>query len=874
MMSGKRIPNGVVLFSILSVAVFAQAQSQEQPSLEEVKANGARRSSYRSHKEPPKIAVSPKANLAVFRKEIGPLLKKTCIQCHGPKTQEANFRVDTLDPDLIHGKDSAWWLEVMKVLSNTEMPPADETVQLADADRAKIIDWLSTELRVASQVARSEREHSSFRRMTRYEYNYALQDLLGLPYNFARDLPPETPSEDGFQNSAEMLHISAVQLATYREAARKALMKATVRGERPRPVYYAMTMERAADLMLGIRNRADNKKPSGKKPRNFNKGAPHFVNLETGKGVNGRYSYGGARYSWRPVAVRPHVPELSKHVMILPANGRQILDLGDFLPDSGTLRLRFRACRTTSEGETYPDLSISFGFQASNNSQAAFPIGEALAIRALPDAPQFYQLDIPLGEVSRNPYRGVMKLGRTPNPSEYLVFKNLHTNRQLGGIQIDYIEIEAPFYDQWPPRSHQQIFFDSPNRKDETAYAGEVLATFMKRAWRRPATTEELNQKLRLFAKLRPECEDFQQAMIEVLASVLSSPRFLYLVPSEGTAESIDDFELATRLSMLLWSSVPDAELLSVAGQGQLQESEVLNRQTERMLNDPKANRFSKHFVRQWLGMSLLDYLKVDRKTYSQYDELLKQAMQQEPIAVFHQAVQENRSVMDFLHADDTMTNERLARHYGIPHVYGSHFRKVKLEPVNHRGGLLTQAGLLAMNSDGKDSHPLKRGIWLLESLLHDPPPPPPPAVPEIDLTDPDILKLTLKERMEDHRSDPACMSCHTRIDPWGVAFENFDAIGGWRDRVGNKPVDATSLLFNGQKLEGMDGLKRYLLENRQDQFARAITHKLISYALGRPLSFADRADVEKITAKLRQQDDGLRTLIHLIVASDLFRSR
>tara|TARA_B110000037_G_scaffold203203_1_gene246044 strand:- start:471 stop:1001 length:531 start_codon:yes stop_codon:yes gene_type:complete len=174
----------------------------------------------------------------------------------------------------------------------------------------------------------------------------------------------------------------------------------------------------------------------------------------------------------------------------------------------------------------------------------------------------------------------------------------------------------------------------------------------------------------------------------------------------------------------------------------------------------------------------------------------------------------------------------------------------------------MTQAGLLAMNSDGKDSHPLKRSIWLLESLLHDPPPPPPPAVPEIDLTDPDILKMTLKERMEDHRSDPACMSCHAKIDPWGIAFENFDAVGSWRDDVNGKPVDATSVLFNNQKLDGIDGLKRFLLTNRQDQFCHAMTHKLTTYALGRPLSFSDRASIDEITSRLRNSGDRLGNLI------------
>ena len=248
--------------------------------------------------------------------------------------------------------------------------------------------------------------------------------------------------------------------------------------------------------------------------------------------------------------------------------------------------------------------------------------------------------------------------------------------------------------------------------------------------------------------------------------------------------------------------------------------------------------------------------------------------MQTESIALFEEALRENRSVLEFIHADYVIVNERLALHYGISDVYGTDFQKVNLPPKDVRGGLLTQPGLLAMNSDGKDSHPLKRGIWLLESLLNDPPPPPPAAVPEIDLSDPEILEMTLKERMEDHRNDPACFSCHAKIDPWGIAFENFDATGSWRDNIDGKPVDASAMLFNKQELKGIDGLKRFLLENRQDQFCRAITYKLATYALGRPISFADRASIDDLAAKLRNKGDGLTDLVSLIVTSDLFLTK
>lgn len=295
---------------------------------------------------------------------------------------------------------------------------------------------------------------------------------------------------------------------------------------------------------------------------------------------------------------------------------------------------------------------------------------------------------------------------------------------------------------------------------------------------------------------------------------------------------------------------------------------------TKRMLSDPRHERFSQHFVRQWLNMELLDYLTVDRSTYPEFDSNLKEAMQQEPVAFFEDVLHNNRSVMDFIHADYALVNQRLAQHYGIDNVNGNHFRKVSLKPGNNRGGLLTQAGLLAMNSDGKDSHPLKRGVWLLESVLNDPPPPPPPAVPEIELADPEILKLTLKQRMEDHRNKPACYSCHVKIDPWGIALENFDAVGGWRSQFRGEDIDASSLLYNQQTLDGVNGLKRYLLGSRQDQFARAIVHKMTAFALGRPLTFGDRASVDRLTARLRAEGDRLSTLVTLIVCSDLFRSR
>lgn len=874
-----------------------------QPTLAELKARGLERSRFKisgvenaHHNATSKNVEEPRAKLDEFRSTVKPLLKQHCIDCHGPDTSEGNVRVDTLDPDLLSGADADWWSEVFAVIIKGEMPPPDSG-ELSDEDRQKMIEWLSGELQSASIVRRRSGTNSAFRRMTRYEYNYALQDLLGLPWDFAKDLPPEAQSEEGFENSSDLLHLSVSQFETYHRIARNALDRATVTGDQPPTRYWSIAMSDAAEREWPKQDKQINELKKQLKdepeklaaeleklqasfvPRN---GLAYYKDLSNERVAATDWNYPGARYAFAPKDQAVDFPDDTNCVAILP-NGRGarlIVELGNQLPDEGTMRVTARASRYTPDDNRLPSLQLLFGWQASNEGRALLQVSdEDTPITSGPDNPQLVQWDVPLGEIyPRNSVRKTSPMGATPSPSEYIRLFN--SSASASEMQIDFVQVAAPVYDQWPPESHRNIFFESAHSSDEGVYAKETISAFMQKAWRRPISDAEIDRKLDLFAAMRPQCDTFEEAVVEVLATVLSSPQFLYVSHADGTeATSGDDnvgtlneYALANRLSLFLWCSVPDEELLALAGNGRLNDADVLAAQIERMLADPRSERFAEHFVHQWLDMQLLEFLNIQQHVRG-FDPLLKEAMQHEPVAMFAHMLEQDASVLDFIHCDYAMVNERLARHYGWPNVSGNHFRRISIGNDFRRGGLLTQAGLLTMNSDYPDSHPLKRAIWLLESVLADPPPPPPPAVPQIDLADPEIAKMTLKERIEDHRNHAACMSCHIKIDPWGIAFENYDALGRWRNEIKGKPVDASSELFNHQTLNGMDGLKRFLLENRQDQFVRALVSKLATYGLGRPLTFADRADIDVITAQVRRDGDGLKTAVKAIIQSDLFRS-
>lgn len=863
-----------VIFLLGDCLATAASEKQELPAnLEAAREFGRQKSRFlHETKASTKAAAGiPLANVEDFQRLVEPVIKRSCVGCHGPKKAEGRLRLDHLNADLLNGPDVERWREVYNALTKAEMPPEDSLEEkLSESDRGTLVLWLGEEIHKASLLRRANKEQSAFRRLTRDEYNYALQDLLGVDFAFANKLPPETASEDGFKNRSDLLQMSAQQFQSYRDIGFEALRRATVLGPRHQPVTYSISMKE--QMAIGLS--AKGAKPFNSADAGFktHTNQQHLFDTESGMGIQ----VAEARAVPRDNFAFRQPPPLSPVVWVLPASGEVKINLDRFLPDDGVMRVRIRAGRSTMNPNEYASLRLVFSAHTSNNANFSQTISSRdIPVTASSASPEFIHFDIPLNDIQRNPFR---KLTTTfPRRDEFLHIKNISNasgRQEPLNVLIDHVEISAPFYEQWPPKSHADIFFKSIHQGDEQVYGREVLGRFLRRVWRRPAEKQEVEAFMALYSRYRPGFSSFEETMVEVLATTLASPEFLYLTPRQALENGrkgpprIDELTLASRLSFFLWASLPDEELLKLAEKGKLREPQILAAQVKRLLDDPRSKRFTRLFVDQWLGL--------DRITSVSHlkDTTLRDAMLEEPVALFEEVLRHDRSVIDFIDCNYAMLNERLAAHYGIPNVYGPDFRKVPIERAANRGGLLPCAAMLTINSDGTDSHPVKRGVWLLQRVLHDPPPPPPPNVPQVDLTDPEILKMTLKERIENHRNQPACASCHSRIDPWGIAFENYDALGAYRTQIKNRPVDATSELFNRQRLAGLDGLKAYLLTERQDQFVQAMVHKLTAYALGRPLSLADRADLEQLSARLRQRNDRLSDLIQLIVSSEIFSSK
>ena len=776
--------------------------------------------------------LSPALEAIHFEKQVRPILKKHCFKCHGEKKQKGDLRLDTLSGDLSKDRVAAEaWHDVRNALNLSEMPPKKED-SLLPAELRTVTSWITQEIDalVASQKGTGGR--IVLRRLNKTDYQNTMRDLLGIEMDYAKNLPPETLSEDGFRNNGATLQMSDLQLEYYLESARKGLAKAIVTGSRPK------FFEKEFTVSVNDKNRGSN---------------------------------------------------------ILDKDQQFIAKLLDY-PEDGEILIRAKVKAQFAENRGYPQLRAAIGYRADVQAPRGFlkPVDitsedwQIIEFRArienfpLPSKSQskfpglLLWLDNAYAEGHDKPIKARGKGKKKKAQKDPLTYPR---------IEVASMQFIGPILDDWPPAQHKAILLPSKQRSNEEAYSKIVIRNFMRRAFRRPIHDEEIVPYYRFFRSTRPEMETFEDAIRETLAMVLISPDFLFLVePSGSSKRSISDWELASRLSYFLWSSMPDTHLFNLAKKEALRKPEILEKEISRMISDERSWQFVEQFADQWLDIGALQRVAINPNYYPEFDPTLKASMRGETIHFFGELFQKNLSALNILDSNFTMLDEPLAKHYGLAGPKGSRFERVSIKPGDHRGGVLAHGSVLLGNSTGEDSHPVKRAVWIRERLLDDAPAPPPPDVPALDSTDPNFAALSVRDQLAEHRKQISCNECHRNIDPWGISLENFGADGLWREQILRKkvkgkgmiklPVLSEAILPDGKKIEGIADLKKHLLEDRREQFARAFTSKLLTYALGRRLELIDQKTVDELTSKFIKSEYRIKDLIYLIVASKTFQSK
>lgn len=828
---------------------------------------------------------------------VVPFLRVHCLRCHGPETQEGGFRLDQQLPnDFLTRSVTEKWSEVLNMLNVGDMPPGGEARPNPE-QVAEIVEWIERE-RLRAERARNDRT-LVLRRMNREEYNNTIRDLIGVKLDLVEEFP-EDPPAGGFDNNGGALTISPFHLELYLKTAQKILDLAIVdESQGPGTIKWHFEPENGMPGSAGRRVHLDD---------NLNRS----VHLESGVRPP---QNGMVKLRWWGEGIRINY-------FTVPRDGEYIIRLrtaGSIPPEDEARRagpqfhVRRQEERETKISDEAERRRSREGFETNSlpyvrkhfEEEARYLYGPP-RLRILgylgSRRPILGEFDVaaPLSEPELHEVRTWLTAEKSSLfvTNEYRIpghwflgLNEQHDDFPRPELFIDWIEIEGPVHDDWPPASHKRILIDSPHKaSDELAYARDVLTSFMERAYRRPLRDGEVEPMVNLFRQVRPAKSSFAEAIKLPLSAVLASPNFLYLaeriesshIAAEGnTARPVSDYEMASRLSYFLWSSMPDGELLDLAKSERLHDPQVLRAQADRMLADPKSNALVKNFTGQWLGLRKVGANPPVRDIYSRYDDHLETSMRGESEAFFEHILRNDLSVLDFLQSDYVTINERLARFYEIPGVRGDHFRPVKVPTGSHRGGLVTQASILSLTSNGTRTSPVWRGVWILENLLGDPPPPPPPNAGDIPAGVPGLDRATVRERLRLHREQPQCARCHNKIDPLGFALENFAASGEWRDKehrlymdrttTAGPVIDAKAQWTDGTEFEGVEGLQRELL-NHKDQFLRCLSEKMYTYALGRELGYTDEPVVSDAVDTIETRNFTLRSLIHHVVTSELFR--
>ncbi|EAQ81649.1 DUF1592 domain-containing protein [Blastopirellula marina] len=817
-----------------------------------------------------------------YQREAVLFLKQNCLRCHGPEEAEAEFRVDTqLSAAFDDLTTSGRWREVVNVLNSHEMPPEEEP-QPSPESVAKFVDYVTGEMIRAEQVKRDS--VIILRRMNRDEYRNTIRDLVGIDYDTSHF--PQDPPTGGFDNNGGALTISPLHMEQYYHAAREILDEALVAGEQPPLIRWRFQPESGHSDS----NRVEYDKQrliinSGKNRDEADAVVMHHNSWDRNINVRDFAVKNGGKYLVR-IRVGGRVPTRDEVVESAKGFLQRRLDEAIQKNPSQEKWKRQEYERGLEHFQTFrdydygrPRLKVTQHLAGQPKVIAEFDVNA--------DLPQMQTIEIET-ELSTD------KAGLTINyaydiPKEVENFwMQGHDEFARPEAAVDWMELEGPIYPEWPPQSQTRLLPESPLRESNPReYARTVIARFLQRAYRRPADRAEIEQKLTLFDQAYKQSDSLETAIRAPLIAILISPHFLYLAePTAGSdqaATPLDDFQLATRLSYFLWSSMPDDALFRAAKSGKLQDPQELDRQVDRMLADPKAEALVENFAGQWLSLREVGANPPVAELFRRYDRHLETSIIAEGKAFFREVLQNDLSVMNFIDSDFVVINERLARFYGIDGVRGDHFRRVTVPAGVYRGGVLTQASMLSITSNGTRTSPVKRGVWILKNILGTDPGLPVANVGEIAPKVPGIDKATVRQRLEIHRELAQCARCHNKIDPLGFALENFDGSGDWREREGhgyqgrigaNDPlIDASATLPDGTEIDGIESLQQALLE-KEELFLRCLSEKMFTYALGRELSIVDRPQIEDAVAAMQASDKSLRALLHFVVRSEPFQSK
>src|SRR5262245_2835588 len=755
------------------------------------------------------------------------LLKTYCTGCHNPKLKNGGVALDTLDPARV-APDAAVWEKVLHKVRRGEMPPPG--LPRPDAATAAKFTLSLEESLDEAAVANPNPGRPAVHRLNRAEYSNAVRDLLALDIQAGSMLPVDD-SGYGFDNIADVLSISPALLERYLSVA-KMVSRLSVGDLKMAPVEERFTPV---------------------------KDPPSQVAAVT--------------------AYRRSVNRLDRYSNDLPFDSRGGISLQYYFPVDAEYLIRIMM----------PTGAASYGEGISgdlNRFEMRLPIQAGLRTVGVTFLKESAKTEVEGGRGPRSTEGRPMELANDRQPAKMDLRldgargKLFDVARRPGtNPDLNQVIITGPFNitGRGNSPSRAKIFVCRPAAAaDEERCARQILYGLARRAFRRPVSDSDIKPLLAFYQNGR-RTGDFDSGIQAAIQTMLVSPDFLFRVeldpPKTAGAYKISNHELASRISFFLWSSIPDEELLGLADQGKLSDPEVRRQQVRRMLADARSQSLVSNFAGQWLQLRNLTTLKPDPELFPEFDESLRASLRQQTERFFESILVEDRSVLDLLTADYTLLKQRLAEHYGVPKIYGSHFRRVPLQDPN-RMGLLGQGSVLAVTSYPNRTSVVQRGKWVLDNLLGAPPPPPPADVPELKPHSNAGKLLTMRQQMQQHRQNPACVGCHSKMDPIGFALENYDAIGRWRTKDAAAPIDATGDLADGARFEGPAGLTKLMATNFREYFASAVAEKLMTYALGRGLEYYDKPAVRQIMKHTAPGNYRMSDLIVAVVESVPFQMR